>query len=825
MAVKKDKVRAAEEDIEEEDIEEEDDEAAAKKKKEEDEEAERNANAGRTILVRKDQSKRAQHIAREIFRRRTPVSEDGRAPKSLDADTREVDMIISTGMAVRRCDWWDDFEYDEVLDMSPKSIRMSRLQEGAPLLDSHNWYAGIEAQLGCVVPGTARVDGKELLARARFSQDDPLAQRVFNDIKNGIRIALSAGYRVHAFKEDRTTTPPTRTITDWEPVEVSLVAIPAEHTGTGFRSAPITNRGGPTRREATKPKERAMLKLRREPSESDADLKARIMNELKAKHPVENESAEELAKRAEAAFADIRAAELEVERTNREKREQDEAIDAAIKRREERRARGLDPDDPDADEAPAASLKDYLAIGRQAGMNIDEVEKLVKPKMTVEQFRAVAFDFLTKKQKGTEISTTVDTQRNDGGITFTGSIRMGENLGSGRADAMTEALVCRTLAAARQPAIITQAQLEWCRSREIVDQVGLAMRIVDGKEKPRNPQTREFLGCSLLEIAAVCANYPIRGMLRPGMAEDILRRAFHATSDFPAIFENVLNKSLLARYTVAMPTYREIAIERTFNDFRPHPQVRAGDYPQPKEISETGEIKYGTASDSKETVSVKPYGVAFSISRHMMVNDDLSGIDQILGSTGQSVLRFENTTFFTMLLTPAVGPNLINANSPRPVYVFGAVGTAGSNYTGSANTPAAPSIQSISLGRQYLRGMKTLDGQFLNVNPTIILTGPVQETVAEQMVTQITPALTGSVNPFQSRLRPVTEASIPGTAWYLFANPGELPCFVYGFLAGAGGPRIRTDEPFGVQGVRVSLEHDFGVGAIDYRGTYQNYGA
>ena len=56
----------------------------------------------------------------------------------------------------------------------------------------------------------------------------------------------------------------------------------------------------------------------------------------------------------------------------------------------------------------------------------------------------------------------------------------------------------------------------------------------------------------------------------------------------------------------------------------------------------------------------------------------------------------------------------------------------------------------------------------------------------------------------------------------MFAEPARLPNFVYGSL---GGPRTRTDSPFGMQGVRVSLEHDFGGGAIDYRGGYKNPGA
>jgi hypothetical protein len=357
----------------------------------------------------------------------------------------------------------------------------------------------------------------------------------------------------------------------------------------------------------------------------------------------------------------------------------------------------------------------------------------------------------------------------------------------------------------------------------------------DGKEEPKNKQAREYLELSIVEIAALCCGHRFRnGVMRPSDGYDILQKAWtragqgmHSQGDFPGIFQNALNKSLLARYQVAMPTYREVAAERTFNDFRPHPQVRSGDFPQPMPLTETGEIKYGTAGESKESLSVLPYGVAFSISRQMLVNDDLGGIDQILGSTGNAILRFENSTFFAMMLA-----NPVLLQDSLAVWTKGAIAQKPNPPVGhnnfadvAANGSGPPSITTISQGRAALRGMQTIDGQYLNLNATIMLVSPNQETPAEQMVTQISPVQTTSVNPFAGRLRVVTDAFVPGLNWFMFVEPAILPCFVYGFLAGAGGPRVRTEEPFGVQGVRVSLEHDFGVGAIDYRGTYFNSGS
>jgi hypothetical protein len=151
-----------------------------------------------------------------------------------DRETREIDAVLSTGSRVRRSDW--DGEFDEVLEMTPKAIRMRRLNSGAPVLDAHNWYAGVGAMLGSIVPGSARLDSGALTARIKFSRGSALAQRVVQDLQDGIQIPLSVGYKVHASRDDRTTSPITRTATDWEPIEVSLVPVAAEESGTGFRS-------------------------------------------------------------------------------------------------------------------------------------------------------------------------------------------------------------------------------------------------------------------------------------------------------------------------------------------------------------------------------------------------------------------------------------------------------------------------------------------------------------------------------------------------------------------------------------------------------------
>lgn len=326
-------------------------------------------------------------------------------------------------------------------------------------------------------------------------------------------------------------------------------------------------------------------------------------------------------------------------------------------------------------------------------------------------------------------------------------------------------------------------------------------------------QAEQYRDFSLLDVAAKLVNWQSRGgFLRSTDAVEIFTRAFHTTSDFPKLLENVMNKSLLARYTLMPPTYRQLSIQRNFNDFRPHPQYRAGDFPNLQPISETGEIAYGTTTESKETLSVSKYGIVIGFSLEAMVNDDLGAINQILGNAGERVQQFENKTFFTMF----------NSN---PTLLTDSVAVFASGHGNLAGSGAAPSVTTIDAARAALRQMTSLGGDYLNVPPAIIVTGPTTETVADQMVTTITPTVFSSVNPFSGKLRNVTDAHITGNAWYICAEPASVPCFVWGLLSGYEGPRMRTFEPFGVQGMKMSLEHFFGCGAIDYRGFYKNPGA
>jgi HK97 family phage prohead protease len=150
-------------------------------------------------------------------------------PRSINEAERTVDLIFTTTTGVRRRDWWTGKEYVEILSMDPAHVRLERMNDGAPLLDSHNAFSTSDI-LGVVQPGTVSLTAKAMLGTVRFSKDDEAA-RVWAKVRDGIVRNVSIGYRIHQFEEKPGKTPEApviRTAIDWEPFEVSMVPIPAD---------------------------------------------------------------------------------------------------------------------------------------------------------------------------------------------------------------------------------------------------------------------------------------------------------------------------------------------------------------------------------------------------------------------------------------------------------------------------------------------------------------------------------------------------------------------------------------------------------------------
>jgi len=150
------------------------------------------------------------------------------ARAEVDEAARTVPLAFSSETPVSR--WFGD----EILDHSISSVRLGRLNNAGPLLVDHDptRQIGVIEQ---VTLGTDRV-GRALV---RFGKSEA-AEEIYQDVKDGIRQHVSVGYRVHKMVlESKQGDQESYRATDWEPMEISLVAVPADATvGVGRAQAP-----------------------------------------------------------------------------------------------------------------------------------------------------------------------------------------------------------------------------------------------------------------------------------------------------------------------------------------------------------------------------------------------------------------------------------------------------------------------------------------------------------------------------------------------------------------------------------------------------------
>lgn len=158
---------------------------------------------------------------------------EGRDQRGEQATTFEV--AVSSEAEVERQGFFGTWR--EVLGHDPSEIELDRFQSGraAVLVDHRN------DQVGVIVG--ARVDADRVLrAEIRFSRS-ARGTEVEQDVQDGIRQNISVGYvpkKARLIEEDKERGDLWR-VTKWEPVELSVVAVPADATvGVGRDASPGT---------------------------------------------------------------------------------------------------------------------------------------------------------------------------------------------------------------------------------------------------------------------------------------------------------------------------------------------------------------------------------------------------------------------------------------------------------------------------------------------------------------------------------------------------------------------------------------------------------
>lgn len=136
-----------------------------------------------------------------------------------DADKEKRTILLSFSSETPVDRWFGK----EILDHSDGAVMLERLQGKAPLLVNHD----PERQPGVVESANIGSD-KRGHAIVRFGKS-PLAEEILTDVLDGIRTLVSFAYRVHEMILEKESDEETiYRVTKWEPLEISIVSVPAD---------------------------------------------------------------------------------------------------------------------------------------------------------------------------------------------------------------------------------------------------------------------------------------------------------------------------------------------------------------------------------------------------------------------------------------------------------------------------------------------------------------------------------------------------------------------------------------------------------------------
>ncbi|MBF0178175.1 MAG: peptidase U37 [Magnetococcales bacterium] len=664
-------------------------------------------------------------------------------PGTVNGEERTVEMVWSTGAAVRRTDWRTGKPYDETLSVEAAHVDLSRLNSGAPLLNSHD-ASSLDSILG-VVERAWVADG-EGRAVVRFSSRDGVAA-IFKDVLEGILRNVSVGYMVRKYEvtEERGKVPLWRAV-DWMPMELSAVPIGAD-PGAGFRSTEPT------------------------------------------KHPCQLTQIRGADEMSEPVKAEV-AAESVTEVSIRQATE----VPVLTQPQEEAMVRSTTPAKPVDSPAPTRSAR------------AEDAETMTRQAVAAERQRTVDIYDAQEKLK-------VDRAFADR------LVKEGVGLDEARRHLIDEAARRSSSTGEIRNHVVMSGQDERSTRNAAVENA--LLHRFDPTAHKLSDAAREWRGLTLLEMARMFVEssgggvHTTRGLTRYELAT----RALHTESDFPNILANVANKTLRTAYEAAPRTFQPFCRQVTASDFKAMSRVQLGEAPALDKVNEGGEYKRGPLGEGKESYRVETYGKIISISRQVLVNDDLNAFTRIPQLFGVAAANLESDVVWGIITA--------NPNMGDGIALFHA------SHKNLAASGATISVATLGTARKSMGTQTGVDGQtIINVRPAFIIVPAALEVTAEQLLAvNMVPAKSTDVVPQSLRTltviaEPRLDAAVNGDkAWYMSANPGQIDTIEYAYLEGQNGVYIETRVGFDVDGVEIKARLDFGAKAIDWRGMYKNPGA
>jgi len=362
---------------------------------------------------------------------------------------------------------------------------------------------------------------------------------------------------------------------------------------------------------------------------------------------------------------------------------------------------------------------------------------------------------------------------------------------------------------------------------QILEAACLLTARMDGVEKAFDDQTLEAatkrfrggIGLQELLLEAAWANGYTGRNFRD--SRQVLRHAFNppieagfSTIDIGGILSNVANKFLLEGFFSVERAWRSVTAVRNVSDFKTVTSYRLVGKDQYEIVAPGGEIKHGTLGEEQYTNKADTYALMLAIDRRDIINDDLGAITTVPRKLGRGSGLKINDVFWTTFLNNSAFFTADNKN-----FISGA--------------DTALSIDGLTKAEVTFMDQVDSDGKPIGIMPAVLLVPTALSAIGTQLFKSVelrdTTASTKYPvsNPHQGKFRVevsryLGNAVYDGSstkAWYLLADPSDLPVIEVAFLNGQESPTIETAEAdFNRLGVQMRGYHDFGVNLQDPRG-------
>jgi HK97 family phage prohead protease len=244
-------------------------------------------------------------------------------------------------------------------------------------------------------------------------------------------------------------------------------------------------------------------------------------------------------------------------------------------------------------------------------------------------------------------------------------------------------------------------------------------------------QARDFVGLTSVEL---CREFlRTSGLSTIGAPGVIVERAM-TTRDLPALMGDAINRSMRIAYQAVPSALKLVARQRTASDFRTIHRIQLSAAPTLVKVLESGEFVHGSVADSQELYKLETFGRIISLSRQVLINDNLGALADLTRCMGVAAAAFEAQSLVDMLESP-------------PVMSDGFAGFSLQHHN-LAGAGAVISETSLTAGRLAMRLQTDPSGMLIAATPKYILVPPQLETLAEKTVTSIQARAVAGVNVF-----------------------------------------------------------------------------